>query len=70
VIAVQKLAGPPGWHEIHKVIACDDCVVVIGRFIRPGTRTDIEFTDVLTLSDKALLLHQKRFQHLCGPTRA
>lgn len=72
-VARARAAGPPGHHQVHRVVAGGDCVVAIGRYVVPATTTapaDVEFADVFTLSDDALLLGQRRFRYRCDPAGA
>jgi len=62
VRAACGLAGPVGRHELHRVIGSGSCVVAIGRY--RSASADVEFADVFTLSDRALLLSQRRFRYL------
>ncbi|ADJ46574.1 hypothetical protein AMES_4749 [Amycolatopsis mediterranei S699] len=60
-------AAPPALHELYKIIAAADSVVVTGRRLArdPGTgRAEFDFADVFTLSDDALVLSQRRFHYL------
>ncbi|GAA3000827.1 nuclear transport factor 2 family protein [Actinokineospora diospyrosa] len=64
-------ANPLGRHELHKVIAELDSVVVTGRYLTPGGRdaeaAHFDFADVFTISDDALVLSQRRFYYLDEP---
>jgi ketosteroid isomerase-like protein len=66
---MATLSGPPGRHELHKVIASGDCVAAMGHFVGPTTtpypdeRLDIDFVDVFTISDKGLLLGKRRYYY-------
>ncbi|MFI9387409.1 nuclear transport factor 2 family protein [Kutzneria sp. NPDC052558] len=60
--AVRAVGGLAGRHEVHQVIGSGSCVVAIGRY--RGAVADVEFADVFTLSDRALLLSQRRFRYL------
>jgi hypothetical protein len=53
------IAGPPARHELHRIIAAGDSVVVVGRYLRPPL--DVEFADFFTLTDLGLLLGYQRF---------
>ncbi|MEU4519959.1 nuclear transport factor 2 family protein [Amycolatopsis sp. NPDC024027] len=60
-------AAPAARHELYKIIAAADSVVVTGRRLArdPDTgRTEFDFADVFTLSDDALVLSQRRFHYL------
>ncbi|HZP52881.1 nuclear transport factor 2 family protein [Actinocrinis sp.] len=67
VLSLQKgLAGPPSRHEIRKVVASGDTVVVTGRYTpsrsgRGGKAAAVEFADLFTLSDKGMLLTHHRY---------
>jgi ketosteroid isomerase-like protein len=63
---MATLAGPPGHHELHKVIASGDCVAAMGHVVGPAApdeRLDIDFIDVFTISDKGLLLGKRRYYY-------
>jgi hypothetical protein len=66
---MATIAGPPGKHELYKVIASGDGVAVVGRFVGPGVlrhtpeSIDIDFVDVFTISDKGLLLGTRRYYY-------
>ncbi|WP_432828440.1 nuclear transport factor 2 family protein [Dactylosporangium sp. CA-092794] len=53
------IAGPPARHELHRVVADGESVVVFGRYVRPPL--DVEFADIFTLTDLGLLLGYQRF---------
>ncbi|MDX8141502.1 nuclear transport factor 2 family protein [Lentzea sp. BCCO 10_0061] len=60
-----------GRHHIHKVVACKDTVVVVGRYTPPPeaeSGTPSEFADVVTLSDEGLLLCSRRFYYFDPPS--
>jgi ketosteroid isomerase-like protein len=63
------LAGPPGHHELHKVIASGDCVAAMGHVVgrasapHPDEHLDIDFVDVFTISDRGLLLGKRRYYY-------
>ncbi|HEX6355792.1 nuclear transport factor 2 family protein [Actinophytocola sp.] len=69
VRSVQELAGPPGWHELYKIIASGECVVAIGRYVPAEATSDVEFADAFVLSEDGLLLSQRRFRYLPGPAK-
>ncbi|MFC4855950.1 nuclear transport factor 2 family protein [Actinophytocola glycyrrhizae] len=75
VARARGAAGPPGHHQVHRVVAGGDCVVAIGRYVVPATTAApapaaVEFADVFTLSGDALLLGQRRFRYRCDPAGA
>jgi len=55
-------AGTRSHHELYKIIATGDSVVVTGRYSAPSAEFD--FADVFTLSDVGLLLSHRRFREL------
>jgi hypothetical protein len=66
---MSVLSGPPGRHELYKVIASGDCVAAMGHFTGPTAfpcpdeRLDVDFVDVFTISDKGLLLGHRRYYY-------
>jgi hypothetical protein len=52
--------GDGSRHELHKIIAEGDSVVVTGRCSAPSDEFD--FADVFTLSELGLLLSHRRFR--------
>lgn len=56
------IAGPASRHELYRIIADGDNVVVFGRYVRPPL--DVEFADIFTLSQLGLLLGYQRFYHV------
>jgi hypothetical protein len=69
--AARATADPSARHELYKIIAAADSVVVTGRRLAldPDTGpTEFDFADVFTLSDDALVLSQRRFHYLAELT--
>jgi ketosteroid isomerase-like protein len=64
---MATIAGPPGHHELHKVIASGDCIAamghLVGRAAYQGEPLDIDFVDVFTISDRGLLLGKRRYYY-------
>jgi hypothetical protein len=62
-------AGRRGRHRLRRVVAEGDTIVVVGRLSAPdgGTAEDgpegVDFVDVFTLSDAALILDCRRYYH-------
>lgn len=62
VLAVlARVAGPPGRHRLHRVIAHDDYVVAEGKLDDGGH--GIDFVDVVTFSADGLLRGQRRYHN-------
>lgn len=57
-----EIAEPPSRHELYRIIADGDSVVVFGRYVRPPL--DVEFADIFTLTQLGLLLGYQRFYHV------
>ncbi len=68
--AETAVRGPHGRHELCRVVAEGDTVVVIGRFFVPEGNTaeddaaGVDFVDVFTLSDAALILGCRTYYHV------
>jgi ketosteroid isomerase-like protein len=69
---IAAVAGPPGRHELYKIVASGDCVVATGRFTgpsaasypgRPDGQVDVDFADLFTISEQGLLLGQRRYYY-------
>jgi ketosteroid isomerase-like protein len=62
-----EIAGPPGRHRIHKIIANGDSIAAVGHFSGPpptphsDAELDVDFVDVFELSDDGLLMGYRRF---------
>ncbi|HEX5402671.1 MAG TPA: nuclear transport factor 2 family protein [Pseudonocardiaceae bacterium] len=68
---IAEVGGPPGRHELYKIVASGDCVVATGRFtgpaaypVRPAAQVDIDFADLFTISGQGLLLGQRRYYYV------
>lgn len=67
--AAADSTGRRGRHELRRVVAEGDTVVVVGRLSAPEGKTvegganGVDFVDVFTLSDAALILHCRRYYH-------
>jgi hypothetical protein len=73
VKAQAALATPYARHELFKVVAEGDTVVVLGRMVGsagvqgqsvPG---GVDFADIFTLSDDSLVLGCRRYHYLSPP---
>ena len=58
VDAARAATNPAARHELYKIIAAADSVVVTGRY------QGLDFADVFTISEDALVLCQRRFHYL------
>lgn len=71
---LAAVAGPPGQHQLYKVLGDGDCVVATGRTTGrhgprcPQTILDVDFADFITLSDEGLLLGIRRFYYYAPMT--
>lgn len=48
-----------GAHDLHAVFAADGRVAAVGRFNRDGDGVDVDFADIITLSEHGLLMTQR-----------
>jgi hypothetical protein len=67
VLRVSAATGPPGRHDIHRIIADGDGIAVLGRFTPPpaphagGPCRSTDFVDIFTLTEVGLLRSCDRF---------
>ena len=67
VLRTRAATGPPGRHDIHRIIAEGDDIAVVGVFT-PPTAPDVgdprhgtDFVDIFTLTEHGLLRSCERF---------